>query len=190
MNVDPFVLPPAERLALLQEPYAELAARLPDGRVLVGGEEANILWHSTVDTFAAGLWVPTILCAQATCERTLAGIISLRELPGYGVTAPKGWEKWGLGEIIKHVRKQGWVPGDVLDDVDVLCEARKPWGHWRLPFDAGTIGRQVAEALEAEQWVSDPEVMRERLLSREALRAATTTLRLYFGDYARGPFDV
>lgn len=87
------------------------------------------------------------MCAQATCERTLAGIVSLRQLPGYGLEAPKGWEKWGLGKIIQHVREQGWVPADVLNDAKVLCETRKPYGHWRLPSDPGTIGRQTIDSL-------------------------------------------
>lgn len=148
-----------------------------------------LLWEATVDSFASGVWVATILCAQATCERVLAGLVSLRELPGYGIEAPKRWEKWGLGTLSAHVRKQGWVPTDLLNDVDVLCEARKPYGHFRRPFDAGTIGRQVADALVEEGWEADPTAVRQRILSQEALRAARTTLRLYFGDYARGPFE-
>ncbi len=179
-----------ERLALLQESYAAMGDE-PDGRLLVGGQEATILWESTVECFMQGLWVPTILCAQATCERTLAGVVALRELPGYGITASPGWEqRWGLGRIIKHVREQGWVPSDVLDDVETLCEARKPWGHWRLPFDVGTIGRQVGDALEASGWDADAAEIRQQILGVEALRAATTTLRLYLGNYGMGPFDV
>lgn len=186
---DPFQLTPDERRTLLHEAYAAMGSE-PEGRLLVGGEEATILWRSTIQCFVHGLWVPTILCAQATCERTLAGIVALRELPGYGATAPRGWERWGLGAIIKHVREQGWVPTDALDDVDRLCEARKPWGHWRLPFDVGTIGWQVADTLdEAGGWGEDPAEVREQILSREALRASTTTLRLYLGNYGMGPFD-
>lgn len=44
-----------------------------------------------------------------------------------------------LGTIVKHVREKGWVPADVLDDVEVLCEARKPYGHWRRRFERGTL---------------------------------------------------
>ena len=69
---------------------------------------------------ARGVWVATILCAQATCERVLAALVSLRELPGAGIKGPKNWEKWGLGTLIKHVRAQGWVPEDLLDEVEVL----------------------------------------------------------------------
>lgn len=122
MTVDPSTLTPQQRVALLETTLAELE-NPSNGWVLVGGEDAQLLWYAPVDSFTAGIWVATILCAQATCERALAGIVSLRELPGYAVEAPKGWEKWGLGTMLKHVRGQGWVPDNVLDDVEVLCEA-------------------------------------------------------------------
>ncbi len=75
-------------------------------------------------------------------------------------------------------------------EVNVLCEARKPWGHWRLPFDAGTIGRQVADTLEESGWGADPAEVRRRILSAEALRAVTTALRLFLGTHPKNPFDV
>ena len=175
---------------MLEKPYQVLAAKFPEGRALIGGEEAYLLWEATVDSFAQGVWVATLLCSQATCERTLAGLVPLRELPGYGVTTPKGWEKWGLGTLIEHVRKHALVSADLLNEVEVLCEARKPYGHWRLPFDPGTIGREVADALDEESWETDPEETRQRILSQKALHAATTALLLYFGDYARGPSGI
>jgi hypothetical protein len=118
----------------------------------------------------------------------MAALVSLRELPGYGLEGPKGWEAWGLGKLIKHVRTQGWVQEDVLDEVAVLCEARKPYGHFRRPFDAGTIGRDVAEALTRSGWEADPMVVRRHVLSRSAHHAAVTTLRLYFGGLRSRPF--
>lgn len=148
-----------------------------------------LLWDATVDSFASGVWVATILCAQATCERVLAALVSLRELPGAGIKGPKNWEKWGLGRLIKHVGVQGWVPEDLLDEVDVLCEARKPYGHFRFPLDPGTIARQVAVALESEGWEADPMAVRERILSQAALQAARTALRLYYGDFFGGPYE-
>lgn len=69
---------------------------------------------------AHAAWVATILCAQATCERVLAALVSLRELPGAGIKGPKNWEKWGLGTLIKHLHAQGWIPEDLLDEVEVL----------------------------------------------------------------------
>jgi hypothetical protein len=189
IDVDPSAMTSAERVALLESALQQLPATTDGGRVLVGGEEASLLWEATVNSFSSGIWVATILCAQATCERVMAALVDLRELPGYGLEGPKGWETWGLGRLIKHVRTQGWVPKDVLGEVAVLCEARKPYGHFRRPFEAGTIDRDVAEALKESGWEVDPMVVKQQILSRTAHHAAVTTMRLYFGDYARGPFD-
>lgn len=191
MDFDPSQLDRDGRIALLDETLAELrSAHGSGGLLFVGGEEAQLLWEATVDTFASGMWVATIVCAQATCERSIAGLVSLRELPGYGMEGPKGWKGWGFGKLIGHVREQGWVPDELLDDASQLCEARKPYGHWRGPMDPGTLGRQVAEGMVTGDWGGDPLALRERLLSQEALRSARTALRLYYGDFGRGPFEV
>ena len=101
------MLTQAERIALLDVTLHELPPPVGGVRMQVGGEEAELLWEATVDSFAGGVWVATILCAQATCERVLAGLVSLRELPGYGIEGPKRWQTWGLGKLIDHVRGQG-----------------------------------------------------------------------------------
>jgi hypothetical protein len=189
MTVNPSVLLPPERIALLDEVYQPLRAQFHEGQILVGGEEAQLLWEATVDCFAQGIWVATLLCAQATCERTLAGIISLGELPGAGISGPKGWERQGLGALIGHVRQYGHVPADVLDAVEELCETRKPYGHWRLPFDPGTIGRAVADALMGGSSDDDATAIRERILSQNALQGALAALRLYYGNYGWGPYS-
>jgi hypothetical protein len=189
MTVNPSVLLPPERIALLDEVYQPLRAQFHEGQILVGGEETQLLWEATVDCFAQGIWVATLLCAQATCERTLAGIISLGELPGAGISGPKGWERQGLGALIGHVRQYGHVPADVLDAVEELCETRKPYGHWRLPFDPGTIGRAVADALMGGSSDDDATAIRERILSQNALQGALAALRLYYGNYGWGPYS-
>jgi hypothetical protein len=189
MTVNPSVLLPPERIALLDEVYQPLRAQFHEGQILVGGEEAQLLWEATVDCFAQGIWVATLLCAQATCERTLAGIISLGELPGAGISGPKGWERQGLGALIGHVRPYDHVPADVLDAVEELCETRKPYGHWRLPFDPGTIGRAVADALMGGSSDDDATAIRERILSQNALQGALAALRLYYGNYGWGPYS-
>ena len=75
-------------------------------------------WQATVDTFAAGIWVATILCAQAVAERVLAGILALQELPGRPGNPPKGWEGWGMGGLLRHVRERGWPPDDLLEELE------------------------------------------------------------------------
>ncbi len=176
---------PEQRVHLLDQTLEDLRPRHAAGTVLIGGQEGSLLWAATVDSFVAGNWVATVLCAQATCERVLAGLVSLHELPGYSDAAPKGWESWGLGKLLGHVRKQGWIEADVLDDVAALSERRKPFGHWRRPLDPGTPGRRVLDQLISDD---EPEWVTMRLLAEDARLAATTALRVYFGNYFRGPF--
>ncbi len=175
-----------QRVQLLDRALEDLRCRHAAGTVLIGGQEAGLLWQATVDAFVAGNWVATLLCAHATCERVLAGLVSLHELPGHADPAPNGWESWGLGKLIGHVRRQGWIEPDVLDDVAALSERRKPFGHWRRPLDAGTPGRRMADSVMAGN--DEPDELAMRLLAGDAHAAATTALRVYFGNYFGGPF--
>ena len=93
----------------------------------------------------------------------------------------------GLGRLLDHVRDRGWVEGPLLDDIAVVCERRKPFGHWRRAFDPGTPGRRMADLLRAGD--DDPHVLTAGLLAADAAFAVTTTLRLYFGNYFGGPFE-
>jgi hypothetical protein len=188
---NPADLSPQQREARLNTVLADLRAghSTAAGGLIVGGREAHLLWYATVDAYIAGNWVATILCGQATCERVLGGLVSLNELPGAGIIGPKGWERWGLGNLIKHIRSLGWVPDDLLDDAMEVCEVRKPFGHWRRPLDPGTPGRRVADQLHTN-WDLDPEELEERLIAADAERAAVTALRLYLGGYGVGPYEV
>ena len=56
--------------------------------MLMGGEEADLLWNATVDAFVAGNWVATLQCAQATCER--APRASSRTMPHQDRPGPAG----------------------------------------------------------------------------------------------------
>lgn len=188
MGPNPSVMTPNERRALLQADFEEAWPEPPAGWLLVGGFESELLWQATVDSFVSGVWVATTLCAQATVERCLAGMVSLQRLPGLPDNEPpKNWTKWGLGSLIDHVRTQDWVPSSLLDDVQTLCEVRKPWGHWREPFEPGSIQRRTIEAMGQLQ-EGDFDSAREQLLAQEAHESAVTALRLYFGNYRGGPY--
>jgi hypothetical protein len=51
-------------------------------------------------------------------------------MPGLAGSEPKDWERqWGLGKLIGHVREQGWVEPQLLDQVAEVSELRKPFGH-------------------------------------------------------------
>jgi hypothetical protein len=204
---NPAGLSPQEREARLNAVLADVRAthNPAEGVLIVGGREAQLLWYATVDAYIAGNWVATILCGQATCERVLAGLVSLNELPGAGIVGPKGWERWGLGKLIEHIRSLGWVPDDLLDKVTQVCEVRKPFGHWRQPLDPGTPWRRIAEQLSAVPQTNpdelverlaaadpdeDPDELVERLIAGDAELAAVTALQLYLGGYGIGPYEL
>jgi hypothetical protein len=56
----------------------------------------------------------------------------------------------------------GTTPRKVVEP-ETLCGTRKSYGHCRLPFDQGTIGREVADALRAEGFEADPAEVRQRI---------------------------
>ncbi len=56
---------PEQRVQPLDQTLEDLRPRHVAGTVLLGGQEAGLLWAATVDAFVAGNWVATVLCAQA-----------------------------------------------------------------------------------------------------------------------------
>lgn len=189
MPVDPSLITPDQRRELLEAAFQESWPDPLPGWLLLGGHEVEHIWQATVDSFVSGNWVATILCAQATCERTLAGIVSLQELPGRTGNPPSGWEGWGFGALLKYFRKQGWVPDDLLDELDHLCEARKPWGHWRRPLHKDSMHAKAAHIVLGQLFEEDFDDVHTRLLAQEAHRSAVIAMRLYFGNYGRGPYE-
>ncbi len=161
------------------EPRDELGVRGAAARAREVGRARGV-----VEPEAAQRSWPRCFCAHATCERVLAGLASLHELPGHADPAPNGWESWGLGKLIGHVRRQGWIEPDVLDDVAALSERRKPFGHWRRPLAAGTPGRRMADSVTAGN--DEPDELTMRLLAGDAHAAVTTALRVYFGTTLAG----
>jgi hypothetical protein len=188
MTTNPVEMSKQERMSFLEGVLDELRPRHAAGTLVTGGREALMLWEATVDAFVDGNWVAALLCAQATCERILGGLVSLHRMPGLAGSEPKDWERqWGLGKLIGHVREQGWVEPQLLDQVAEVSELRKPFGHWRRPVDAGTIGRRIGDRLRLDADI-DPESLELELLAEDAALAVTTALRLYFGNYFGGPY--
>jgi hypothetical protein len=189
VDTNPVQLTADERIALLDADLAQIREQHTGTAVVfVGGQDEMVLWYATVDAFAAGNWVATVLCAQATCERILAELTSLMELPGLASSAPKGWEDWGMGPLIRHIRNANLVPSDLLDEVQVLCDRRKPLGHYRRPLAADTVARRVSNQLVLQDWDKDWDHVTQELLADDAAHAARTALALHFGDYFAGPF--
>lgn len=145
---------------------------------IVSHVEGERLWDATLTAFIQGNWVAAMLCAQATCERGLAALVyNLFVLS----SPPKGWERWGLGALVKYCRKAHLVTESLLDDVDVLCEERKPYGHWRGPLEEGSLMKVVMDAQDQGDRTS-PDAIMERHLADLAHRSTLTAMRVHFGD--------
>lgn len=168
-----------QRLARINADYMDLRRSQGDRSVwLISQHEGERLWDATLTAFVQGNWVAAILCAQATCERGLAALIyNLFMLSD----PPKGWDKWGLGGLVNYCRKQQLVDDRLLDEVSVLCEERKPYGHWRGALEEGALMKVVKDAYEAGDR-SAPDLIMERHLADLAYRSTRTAMRVHFGD--------
>lgn len=181
--LDPRAYSQPERERLLERDYWQVGISGPRGRWLTGGPEAELLMQATCDTFVAGTWVATILCGQATCERVFASLLQAH----YAIRPePKGWRSWGLGRYISHLREHELAPDLLLDQAQSVCDARKPFGHWREPLDAGTLERIGFDAYARGQ---SREESQARHTAQTAYLSARTAVRIYFGDLMVPPSD-
>ena len=173
---DPRPLDSEQRKALLDETYHAVLTANGGRYSLSAGPEAELMWDSTLRSFVQGIWAGSIVCAQAVCERTLASLLETwYALP----PEPKGWRMRGLGWLIEHHRESELVAADLLDQIQFVCDARKPFGHWRLPMDDGSLERVGYEAhLEGGQWQEAQDVY----VAKSAVLCAQTAVRTYFGN--------
>lgn len=168
-----------ERYDLINAEYDALR-RSQEGRAvwIISQHEGERLWDATLTAFVQGNWVAAVLCAQATCERTLAALI-------YNLFAmsepPKNWERWGLGALVKYCREERLVEEGLLDEVAVLCEERKPYGHWRGPLEHGALLKVAMDAHEQGD-SRPPDAIMEEHLAGLAYRSTVTAMRVHFGD--------
>ncbi|HET7328398.1 MAG TPA: hypothetical protein VFJ14_14055 [Nocardioidaceae bacterium] len=173
---DPRPLDPPARIMLLDPAYDSVMRANGGTYWLTAGTEAALLWDATLDSFAHGIWAGTIVCAQAVCERTLASLIET----WYAIhPQPKGWRMWGLGRLVAHFRDSNLADPNLLDQVQHVCDARKPFGHWRLPMDAGSLTKVGYDAYSAG---GDCQEAQDVYVAKTAFLCAQTAVRVHFGD--------
>mgnify|MGYP001469112390 CR=1 FL=1 len=173
---DPRQMIDDQRRALLDDTYRAVIGANGGTYALTGGTETALMWDATMRTFVHGIWAGSIVCAQATCERTMASLLELH----YAVAPePRGWRSWGLGRLIDHHREHDLVDPALLQDIQRVCEARKPFGHLKLPLEPGSLPHVGMEALSrGEPFVEAQEVY----VAKTAVLCIQTTIRVYFGD--------
>lgn len=84
-----------QRFELINGDYDALR-RAQEGRAvwLISQHEGERVWEATLAAFIQRNWVAAVLCAQATCERTLAALVySLSRSPSHPVVGSAN--DWG-----------------------------------------------------------------------------------------------
>lgn len=152
-----------------------------DWAAISAGEEGQLAWEAAVRTFLEGIWVACIFSCHVVCEREVAGVLAM--LPDEAKS--KSWESFGLGRLLREVKKHQLLPPDLIADVQQVADARKPYGHWRSVVHEESLMQRVRA--EHEQTGSTGyDNLVQRLVVRDATHAMDTTIRLYFGSYGLG----
>jgi hypothetical protein len=166
-----------DRARRLIEVYNALpeADEHPFGRFAVlgassAGPESHILMENAVACYRDGHYAAALVCGHALCEQELAG----RLHHTMGSSAPRGWERWGLGQLLQHAVSEQWFSprsNALLADVN---RKRRSFYHYRAIWDENTVvTRTIAKGdLHFKEDADDKmrETLREDAL--QAIRAA------------------
>jgi hypothetical protein len=144
-----------------------------------GGFESGLLLLESVRCYRSGADIACMLCAHASCERELAGILR------WQVPAMPNSNRWGLGRLIRVGRERNWFGADLEFRLQSVNENRRtlyhlqdfnaPAGLWQRALSAaenpatkddvgsaipGTLRRDALEAIDAAFAVRTVEVER------------------------------
>jgi hypothetical protein len=139
--------------------------------------------------FLSGADAGAIFCAHASCERDLAAMVNAVD------TRPRGWERWGLGPLVKHCMQQYGLPDEVGQQLLNLNESRKTLYHFGHSDAQASLARATSAPIEevgSEKLFEDfkklygregrnKEVWRyaaDRVLENKALEAIDAALQL------------
>lgn len=151
---------------------------------LSAGEEGQLAWDAAMRTFLEGIWVASIFCCHAVCEREVAGVLTTSNARLDG-ELPKSWESKGLGGLLTLVRKHDLLPTDLIVELQRVADVRKPYGHWRSAIDEESLMTRVRVEHELTGNTNYANLV-QRLVVRDATHSMETTIKLYFGSYGLG----
>lgn len=156
-----------------------------DWAALSAGEEGQLAWDAAVQTFVEGIWVACIFSCHVVCEREIAGVLSVSNAR-LNDQLPKNWESFGLGRLLGEATKHHLLPTDLIEAVQQVADARKPYGHWRSAVHDESLMNRVRVEHEQTEGNTSYANLVQRLVVRDATQAMETTIRLYFGSYGLG----
>jgi hypothetical protein len=108
------------------------------GVLIHGGGETQWMLDEAAEALVGGLWLASLLCSHAACERHLAGILTFDE-----DSLPSSWRSWGLGRLLEAARGRDIVPADLWEPLETLNEVRKVSAHFKPPLHDGSLMRRA-----------------------------------------------
>ena len=105
--------------------------------IVGGGHESSRLFLEAGGCYIHGFFAAALLCAHGSCERELAGRVAAIAAP------PAGWQKWGLGALIKEAVSRGWYSAATIELLKATNEKRRDFFHFRGLWDDGTIATRT-----------------------------------------------
>ncbi|AGM31686.1 hypothetical protein MASS_1p0126 (plasmid) [Mycobacteroides abscessus subsp. bolletii 50594] len=89
---------------------------------------------------------------------------------------------WGLGRYVGHMAEHNLVEARLIEEIQIVVDARKPLVHWRGPLEVDSLQRVGAEA--ALRGEDGGEAL-DRHIAQLAFLCARTAMRVHFGDLTR-----
>jgi hypothetical protein len=146
------------------------------GWLIPGGAEAVWLYEEAERAFIDGLYLATLLCAHAACERALAGC-----LLSYEGELDKNWTRWGLGPLTRAAFERGLIDDQMSRDLHQVTELRKVSAHYKSPMVHNSVSRRAFEEFTDESVSSDEDIF-DFVLMWDALMAFNVATELLRGD--------
>ena len=126
----------AARLAIvrkIQRPFVT-----EHGWLFVGGVEASWLYEEGIRTFVNGEHLAALLCLHSSCERAVAGALSM-ESPELGNKI----KRWGLGPLGDAAFKRKLIARKVHEGLKSITEKRNATAHFRFPLDERSVASRT-----------------------------------------------
>jgi hypothetical protein len=146
------------------------------GWLITGGSEAVWLYDEAERAFVSGLFLASLLCAHAACERALAGCLQV-----YEDRLDRRWRRWGLGPLTRTALELGLIDPPLGARLDQVTELRKVSAHYKPPLMPNSVHMRALTQLPDDFGLSDEDALDE-ILYEDALLALEVATELLRGD--------
>jgi hypothetical protein len=104
------------------------------GWFIPGGDEAWWLYEEAERAYISGLFLASLLCSHAACERALAGC-----LLDFQNQLDANWRRWGLTPLATAAKNLQIITADLEARLKDLAERRKVSAHFKPPLQSNSV---------------------------------------------------